>query len=228
MEKAHIDKKSWIAASIFGVLAALSLWYSISIWIEKKEIEVVPPVENNKLIKIIDARVTSWNDATYERPDQPSDTIAVQYALDIQKGRSTEAVNRIWWMVERLRRDSDKNEIEETKAKLSRTLAERIKGQNILRLEGVEDKYIFCPGAGIELFDVDEGLSDLEKEVESREWLKVRYPNKSVALKDVDGKPIRSLIVGVNVSKDGYILKAGVIGNLDIDWDSISYNWIIK
>jgi len=53
----------------------------------------------------------------------------------------------------------------------------------------------------------------------------VSYPAPTQSLKDENGTPIKWLRVGVNVSADGYVLKAGVIGNLEIDFESISYNW---
>jgi hypothetical protein len=55
--------------------------------------------------------------------------------------------------------------------------------------------------------------------------MRVTYPSRRGALRDGKGIPIRSITVGVNVSTEGLALKANVIGNLDIDWESISYDW---
>jgi hypothetical protein len=63
----------------------------------------------------------------------------------------------------------------------------------------------------------------LSKPVQERVWLLVTYPAADRALCDETGKAIRSIRVGVNVSPDSYVVKAGVVGNLDIDRDSISY-----
>jgi hypothetical protein len=44
-------------------------------------------------------------------------------------------------------------------------------------------------------------------------------------LRNQSGIPIRALRVGVNVSTDDCVPKAGVTGNLDIDRKSISHEW---
>lgn len=89
----------------------------------------------------------------------------------------------------------------------------------------MEDPYVFSPGAKIDYDTIDAGRDDLDGKVARRTWLVVTYPSKDKALLDSDGVPIHSLRVGINVSTDGYVLKGNVIGNLDIDWESIMYDW---
>lgn len=96
---------------------------------------------------------------------------------------------------------------------------------NQLRDGGAEDQYFFTPGAQLDFILDDNGRDDLAAEVARRTWFNVIFPNREKALLDREGIPIHSIYVGVNVSLNGYVLKAGVIGNLDIDWDSIKYDW---
>jgi len=46
-----------------------------------------------------------------------------------------------------------------------------------------------------------------------------------VALRDEAGRPIRSIVVGVDVSLDGCIVKAGILGNVELDRESIALDW---
>ena len=45
------------------------------------------------------------------------------------------------------------------------------------------------------------------------------------ALRDEAGRPIRSIVVGVDVSPDGCIVKAGILGNVELDRESIALDW---
>lgn len=230
VKRSERDWQSWAAASILGMIAAMSLWYSVTNLIasqkEKENANTHDP--NTKLIKIIDPDGTGLADESYERDIAPSDSIAMRYALSVQKGMSSDVVDMTWWMEERLRKVFDSGERERTRAKLREKVLKREEGGNLIRAEGIEDKYIFVPGAGIEVKITDEGLEDLEKEVWQRSWLEVTYSNAATAPRGESENPIRSLVVGVNVSEDGYILKAGVIGNLEIDMSSLSYDWNVE
>ncbi len=155
--------------------------------------------------------------------------VALEYARAYQEGNWDLVVEKTLWMQERLERvqlETGKPEARgQAKAQLVAQLEKWDLAQNQLRLEGVEDRYIFAPGVRLEVLRQDEGQTGLERPVKHRTWIRVTYPSRSRALTDQMGLPIHGLTVGVNVSEEGMILKAGVVGNLDIDEASISYIW---
>jgi len=158
-----------------------------------------------------------------------ADGIALRYAAAVQEGNDAEVIRMTWWMTERLERvrmATDNEEAWETAYQgLCKQIGEwSVEGSQI-RPEGIEDQYIFVPGATFEVAGVDAGRTNLAKEVGERTWIRVTYPVRSRAPRDRAGEAIRRLTVGVNVSRDGYVLKSGVIGNLDIEWESFSYDW---
>lgn len=162
-----------------------------------------------------------------ESPVSESSGIAQRYASAVQAGDCARAIELTWWMQERLRfaiksgEDAQGSAMED----LCNSLKDRTTDGNHLRPEGIEDQYVFAPLAQVDVSGLDAGRQDLVKPVVERVWMLVSYPVPTQALGDEKGTPIKSLIVGVNVSTDGYVLKAGVIGNLEIDFESISYRW---
>ncbi len=156
-------------------------------------------------------------------------TTAMQYAVAVQQGQTDTAIRLSLWMQDRLAHvrltSSDEADLQAAVKELKQELTRRPIEGNQLRSEGIEDQYVFRPGAKIEPAGTDEGRTTLERQVARRVWFNVEYPRETIALADRGGHPIRSLRVGVNISEDGHVLKAGVIGNLDIKHNSISYNW---
>jgi hypothetical protein len=157
------------------------------------------------------------------------DGIALRYAKAYQAGDGDEVIGLTWWMNERLNKTAlgaaDDRELDTVRDELRSRIQDRPIEGNRIRAEGVEDAYVFAPGATVEFVASDRGRKDLSQPVSERVWLRVTYPTPDSALCDESGKPIRSIIVGVNVSPGGYVVKAGVVGNLDIDRNSISYGW---
>lgn len=158
---------------------------------------------------------------------------ATRYARALQQGQTAKVIHMTHWMQERLKRvrlGSDMPEdLELAREELRRDILERTLEGNRLRAEGVEDKYIFAPGARIEKIGADrrENLRHdaLALPVKRRTWLRVEYPNPGAALRDEAGRPIKSIVVGVDLSEEGYVLKAGVLGNVEINRDAISLDW---
>jgi hypothetical protein len=152
---------------------------------------------------------------------------ALLYARAIQSGDWDAVIDRTYWMQERLRRVQLESGTAEMVAAAREALRNRVSERNVsenrLRQEGVEDQYVFAPEAALELVGVDAGRKDLGPAAAQRVWLRVLYPSRGQALRDVQNVPIRALKVGVNVTADGIILKAGIAGNLEIDRDSIEY-----
>ena len=152
---------------------------------------------------------------------------AVTYAEAVQAGRCNQIIDMTWWMQERLG-IIEPGEILKAKGDLCKGILNRADEKNEVTPEGVEDQFIFVPGATIEVVGMDRGRTGLAKPTAKRIWMQVRYPVKSTALRDAAGNRIRALVIGMNVSEDGYILKADVVGNLEIDLESFSYDWTTK
>ena len=154
---------------------------------------------------------------------------AFLYGKAIKEGQCDEVVAMTRWMRERLdyaaMTSGDPSAREKAKKELCEKLQSRPPEGNQLGPQGIDDKYVFSPGAKIEIVALDEGRTGLASAVKTRAWLRVTYPHKRNALRDRVGNAVRSLLVGVNISEDGYVLKAGIQGNLDIEMQSLSYNW---
>ncbi len=156
------------------------------------------------------------------------DSVAWAYARAYQEGDWARAIELTIWMEERLvfvARTGTPEDVVAERKRLIEQISTRVLTDMQLRDAGVDDQYIFAPGVRLEHVLDDSGRDDLAAEVAWRTWFNVIYPSREKALLDWDGMPIHSVYVGVNVSLDGRILKAGIIGNLDIDWDSIRYDW---
>lgn len=156
-------------------------------------------------------------------------SIAWKYAQAVQEGDWEWVIQHTLWMRDRLRyvelHDGGPEAREKQELDLFELLGQRTVQGNQLLKEGIEDQYVFKPGATLMIVDSDTPGDILDRPVAERVWIRVTYPKRDLALRDELHLPIRALTVGVNVSHDGYVLKANVVGNLDIDWDSISYNW---
>ena len=147
------------------------------------------------------------------------------YVRAMQQRNWDYVVDHTLWMQERLERAARTGEGSETaRAVLMDALSEHEDARNQLKYEGIEDQYIFAPGAQCSVLGADVGRDDLVRPVAMRVWIQVRFPEPRWALRDLNNLAVRSLVVGVNVSEDGYVLKANIIGNLDIRWNSIAYN----
>lgn len=165
------------------------------------------------------------------KPDSVESSVAWQYAMACQNGDWAKVVDLTHWMKDRLEfvlETDGAGALPAEKDRLMDELGLRTVSDNRLLDEGVEDPYVFSPGCDISYDTVDTGRDDLDVPVARRTWLKVTYPAREKALLDKDGLPIRSLRVGINVSIDGHVLKGNVIGNLDIDWESIMYDWPLR
>ena len=157
---------------------------------------------------------------------------AVRYALALQEGRTDDVIALTHWMQERLKRvrlgSDDSADMTAAREELRGDIVRRTLEGNRLRPEGVEDKYIFAPGARIEVVGADkrrDSADALSCPVKERTWLRVEYPAPAEALRDEAGRPIRSIVVGVDVSWEGLVVKAGVLGNVELDREAIRLNW---
>ncbi len=158
---------------------------------------------------------------------RPANPIAVEYARAFQNDAWDRIIQRTCWMQERLVHAQVEGGTPAARDTAMAQLRERLSDRRIegnrLRPEGVEDQYVFTRDADIEPLGADEGGATLERATKDRTWFRVAYPSPATALRDEEGQPIHALTVGVSVSEDGLVLKAGVIGNLDIDPLTIDY-----
>jgi hypothetical protein len=174
-----------------------------------------------------------------EAPEAPLPTTVVlenweenpgwRYARALQTGDWDYIVDHTLWMQERLDYVQLQNSADEAVAaahgEFVVQISERPAAGNQLREEGVEDQYVFSPAATLTMLSVDAGLEDLEAPVAGRAWIEVQYAERMAALLDESGLPIKRLVVGVNYTEEGAVLKGGIVGNLEIDWESVRFEW---
>ncbi len=157
----------------------------------------------------------------------PAHDPALRYAAAVQDGDCELVVAMARSMQDRLRyvqsTSGQGNEYALARDALCEDLQSRPVEGNLLAPEGIEDKYVFPPGARIEWLRRDAGRQTLDSPVAHRTWLRVSYPIDRYAPRGVDGRAIRAMDVGVNVSPDGSIVKAEIVGNLDVDRSSLQW-----
>lgn len=138
-------------------------------------------------------------------------------------------VDHTLWMQERLQHVKLQNNDEQAVANARQALRQRLSlrkaANNQLKPTGIADQYIFAPSTTLEFLGMDTGHTGLAEPTALRTWIHVTYTERNKALRDTANIPIRSIIVGINVSHDNKILKANIVGNLDITTDSITYEW---
>lgn len=209
----------YIVAIGFGVSGLVALLY----W-------GAPNAEHLKRLQERDAE--GGAPSTRQHVAEEDSLEAVEYAKGVQRGSCNQVIDMTWWMRERLlyveSNATTSGEVRKAKEDFCEKMLDRVDEKNLVTAEGVEDQYLFVPGATIEVVGMDRGRQGLAKPAAKRIWMQVRYPVQATALRDPEGNQIRALVVGVNLSEDGYVLKAGVLGNLEIDLDSFSYDWTTK
>lgn len=220
-------KRNWTAAIIVAAAAGLCYW-----WLSRQETGLggiprpaVPPALANSAMPGAPKSPPGTEAPATVTPDP----VATRYVQAYQAGDWDAVIDLTCWMQERLMyvqaHSSDPGAREAERARLREELASRPPEGNLLAAEGIDDKYVFAPEAAVKTVFKDEGNTDLERPVASRTWFEVTYPQRETALRDEQGLPAKSITVGVSVSTDGFVLKANVIGNLDVDADSVSYAW---
>ena len=212
--------RRFLFASCVGIIAGL-LVAALVQWI------LIEPSEDDPRQAGLTGR--SARGVTPQAMEMPEIKAALDYAQAVQTNDVETILASIHWVRERLAYMDmvmgDPSAREEARARLGETLVDRAPEGNALAAEGVEDQYVFRPGAHIEVVAADEGREGLEQPVARRVWLRVTYPSPTAALRDNAGNPIHALNVGVNISREGGVLKSNVLGNLDIDFNSVSVAW---
>jgi hypothetical protein len=90
---------------------------------------------------------------------------------------------------------------------------------------GADDAVLFSPLAQVEVVSVDPGRDDLETPAAGRVWVRVRYPSPTEALHDEEGRAIKTVRAGLTFSSDGRLVKAGIVGNVEMDDESEVVYW---
>lgn len=185
---------------------------------------------------IVSARKSNWPYPADFEADQSTNSAtmrehengaAMRYVRALQEGNCDEAIAMTLWMNDRLDRSrlKDPEQVADIREELCRSLTDRRIEGNRLAEEGMEDQYVLAPGSHVAMVRADEGRDDLERPVETRVWFEMTYSRKERAPLDLAGQPIRSLVAGISTTRDSYVLKASVVGNLEIDFDSIRTDW---
>jgi hypothetical protein len=163
------------------------------------------------------------------RPHAAEAEVALRYVRAVADSDAETVIDLTQWMQERLQRvragAGDSGAAAAARVRLVRSIQERRTERNHLRPEGMEDTYVFAPGADFEVVDDDEGPKGLARPVARRVWVRVRYPRAADAPHDAAGRPISELVAGVSVSDGGRVLKASIVGNAEIDRESIRHDW---
>lgn len=213
--------KAYAVVIAFSAIGGFSLWYWGS--------------PNEQIVRLASSAREPAAGSFDPRKVQPVDRaageglLAQRYAESVRDGDCGRVIEMTLWMQERLRLERalnpDAGHDAEVRSALCKSIRERSPEGNQFSNEGIDDKYVFGQGAEFEVLGIDEGRNDLKVAVRERIWIEATYSNPARAPKDHFGSPIRSMIIGVNFSGDGDVLKAGVLGNVDIDIDSFSYDW---
>ena len=113
---------------------------------------------------------------------------AWRYATALAEGDFDTAVDMTLWMRERLsyRRleTGDEAAVAQTREELKAALADRSIEGNHLLPEGVEDQYLFTPGAELAVVGEAPGADDLEASALRKTLIEITYPNRETALRD--------------------------------------------
>jgi len=170
---------------------------------------------------------TADSEVSFRSPEAEQ---AMAYARAVQNGDGEAAAAMVQWIVQRQQRlqleSHDPTVIAQEVNRLRQRAVARTLENNQLRVEGVRDAHVFAPGTRLAYIEEDEGPDDLDHPVAKRVWIRVTFPSPMRALLDMHGRPIRSLSAGVTISPDGFVVKAGILGNIQIDYASLSYDWL--
>lgn len=205
---------TYVAAILVGALGGWGMWY----WGPPiMSAQPRPPAQAAPMMAVIEAA-----------PSGPAVEAALRYADAVALADCPDVIARTQWMQDRLayvqRTEGTPEADAAAREDFCRRMSVRSTEGNQLSLEGVGDQYLFRPGGQWTPFAVEPGSPGLEKPAQARVWFRVQFPDVVRALRDAAGHPIRSLDAAVHLSADGFVLKAGVEGNLEIDWDSLVYH----
>jgi len=132
-----------------------------------------------------------------------------------------------WWMQERLRNaqadDRSRTDLDRIKQEMCDSMFQLEKNDYSLSLVGLVDGALFPQGVEWKILGADAGIDSLAKPVLERIWIELTYSGVPNGPKTSQGIPLKSMIAGINISEDQYILKGDIRGNWNIDQKSLLY-----
>jgi hypothetical protein len=155
---------------------------------------------------------------------------AEEYVNAVQRGDCNFVIAATIWMQDRLeyvRSHAADPAAEERAAReaLCADIRNLPKDRRVITDGGAEDPALLTGLSRVDFVSVDPGREDLESPVAGRVWLRVRYPSAGEAPVDEIGRPIRTIRVGLTLTPDGHVVKAGVVGNMELDDESSVVYW---
>lgn len=200
----------------FAVLGAFSLWY----WGAPSGEHVQRAVEQQRAREF---------EKQVEPELGPEAAAAMAYVEAAIACDCEEIIARTEWMQTRLEEMENSGataeEMAADRSRLCETFCTREEDGFQVVDEGVRDPYLFFPGVEYSFVGQDEGREDLEVPVAARAWIALRFPSPTRCLRDPDGRAISGITVGLNMTADGLVAKAGVLGNAELQWESVRYSW---
>lgn len=148
------------------------------------------------------------------------------YATAVRDDDCATALPMVAWMTDRLDWTAKQGlAVDGVRAELCGRITGVMGGPATVRNEGIDDAAVLVPSAQIEFVRVDGGLSDLGDLVSHRTWLRITYPDPHDAPRNRNGRPLKSLLAGVNIAQNGQVLKAAIIGNLELRPQAVWSEW---
>ena len=135
----------------------------------------------------------TWMDAPVRAPVRVEETpsfeghAGLRYAEAVRDGDCATALQMLWWVRERLtwagRGEAPVDAVSRARARLCEELLRHGDDAGQLRREGIEDRYVFVPGAVIEAVALGKGREGLARPAQECLWLEVTYPPVAAAPK---------------------------------------------
>jgi hypothetical protein len=153
-----------------------------------------------------------------------------EYVQAVQRRDCEQVIATTLWMQDRLEYVREHAaqpavELEAAREALCEDLRHVPEGRDVLSDAGADDAALFRPTADVELVAIDPGRQDLESPAAGRVWLRIHYPSPGDALAGADGRRIKTARVGLTFSPEGRVIKAGVLGNAELDTESEPVYW---
>jgi hypothetical protein len=151
------------------------------------------------------------------------DSIVDRYITAYQTQSCGEIIEITEWIRERLTtlQSEGTAQFDAAQKKLCAELLSRNSKENQIELLGIRDVYLMPTTVTYKIVGADPGRQDLVLPVLERVWVAFEYPNRATAPRTPSGKAIEKLRAGLNISTENTVLKGSVIGNWEIDRESI-------
>lgn len=209
----------YVILFVFFSFGAGSILYWGSPWASIKQ--------SQKLNKELDSGAMIPDEIVLK--DSSEEQLVNRYVTAYQRHDCGELARTTLWIQDRLRNINSETEDTDVRADMSSVLCGQLfvwtDSNNQISIFGIDDQYLIPTTVTFRIEGADSGRTDLEEPVRERVWCQFTYSDPGMAPKSENGDPIHSLRAGVNVSMSGLVLKGSVIGNWELDNNSISLQW---